>query len=404
MTSSKWFNCNACSLTHVTTSILAGLEVVQVHIVTAAFGDCSFGIDSDTLADRVRHYGKALAELIYKAKYEGIVLDLGADKEYARYFCGFVVSSQQRLIPKASFPGVIVVGKGKEVAGSGNNAPLEPCGKHRWVRSMKNQSAARLARILVQVHIDGLSQGSVLGFFHLLPLGGNIEAATFRPFDIEHTERRKQLRLRGEAGGRDMRNLGETGEFLSYLFYVIGCVLGGFFDEERVERYLPAINHMFVYGSFSLVLEPTHQVFLFLTRGGGCMERMAVTRLCGSSPSSPRVGGDAIPDGDTATGSASTDTGSRTVPASNLGKPQPQLRLHWDRALELSATAFFCAAGVFGGFPPHPSLALPGVYFWEVGSLFSVARSVLLIRRRGRGLRLRLRRLGAAADAEDGAL
>lgn len=114
MTSSKWFNCNACSLTHVTTSILAGLEVVQVHIVTAAFGDCSFGIDSDTLADRVRHYGKALAELIYKAKYEGIVLDLGADKEYARYFCGFVVFSQQRRIPKASFPGVIVVDKGKE--------------------------------------------------------------------------------------------------------------------------------------------------------------------------------------------------------------------------------------------------------------------------------------------------
>ena len=206
---------------------------------------------------------------------------------------------------------------------------------------------------------------------------------------------------RGGAGGFPW-NLGETGEFLCYLFYVIGCVLGGFFDEERVERYLPAINHMFVYGSFSLVLEPAHQVFLFLTRGGGCMERMAVTRLCGSSPSPPRVGEDAIPDGDSATGSASTDTGSRTVPASNLGKPQPQLRLHWDRALELSATAFFCAAGVFGGFPPHPSLALPGVYFWEVGSLFSVARSVLLIRRRGRGLRLR--RLGAAADAEDGAL
>ena len=337
------------------------------------------------MADRVRHYGKALAELIYKAKYEGIVLDLGADKEYARYFCGFVVSSQQRLIPKASFPGVIVVGKGKEVAGSGNNAPLEPCGKHRWVRSMKNQSAARLARILVQVHIDGLSQGSVLGFFHLLPLGGNIEAATFRPFDIEHTERRKQLRLRGEAGGRDMRNLGETGEFLSYLFYVIGCVLGGFFDEERVERYLPAINHMFVYGSFSLVLEPAHQVFLFLTRGGGCMERMAVTRLCGSSPSSPpsrwgchprrrfrhrqrqqRHRQPHCPRQQPRQAAAAAEAPPGTGPSSCPPRPSSARRA--------------CSED----FPPHPSLALPGVYFWEVGLLFSVARSVLLIRRRGR--------------------
>ena len=267
---------------------------------------------------------------------------------------------------------------------------------------MKNQSAARLARILVQVHIDGLSQGSVLGFFDLLPLGGNTEAATFRPFDTEHMERRKQLRLRGEAGGRDMRNLGETGEFLCYLFYVIGCVLGGYFHEERVERYLPAINHMFVYGSFSLVLEPTHQVFLFLTRGGGCMERMAVTRLCGSSPSSPpsrwgchprrrfrhrqrqhRHRQPHCPRQQPRQAAAAAEAPPGTGPSSCPPRPSSARRA--------------CSED----FPPHPSLALPGVYFWEVGSLFSVARSVLLIRRRGRGLRLR--RLGAAADAEDGA-
>jgi len=151
--------------------------------------------------------------------------------------------------------------------------------------------------------------------------------------------------------------IGDLGEFLCFVFYTIGCVLGGFYDEEAVENFLPAINHTFVYGSFSLVLEPLYQAFLFLKRGGSCRSRMSASKLCGSP--------DTITDDD---------------------KEAP-LKLNWDRCLELGATTFFCAAGVFGGFPPHPSLALPGVYFWEVGSLFSVARSCLMVHSRKVGLK-----------------
>ena len=155
--------------------------------------------------------------------------------------------------------------------------------------------------------------------------------------------------------------IGDLGEFLCYVGYTVGCVLGGFFDEQAVDRFLPAINHAFVYGSFSLALEPLYQVFLFLKRGGSCRSRMSATKLCGSS--------------------SDDDDDNKTETS------LPQLKFNWDRCLELFATTFFCAAGVFGGFPPHPAFALPGVYFWEVGSLFSVARSCLMVYRRSQGLK-----------------
>ena len=161
-----------------------------------------------------------------------------------------------------------------------------------------------------------------------------------------------------KSGCRSPWGIGDLGLFLCCVFYTIGCVLGGFYGEEDVERFLPAINHAFVYGSFSLALEPLYQVFLFLKRGGSCRSRMGASKLCGSQQST------------------SLDDNEETP-----------LKLNWDRFLELWAMIFFCAAGVFGGFPPHPSLALPGVYFWEVGSLFSVARSCFMLYTRKQGLK-----------------
>ena len=156
--------------------------------------------------------------------------------------------------------------------------------------------------------------------------------------------------------------VGDLGMFLCCLFYTIGCVLGGFFNQTAVENFLLAINHTFLYGSFSLVLEPFYQVILFFARGGSLRQRVGATKLCGSPPG--------LRDGDGA-----GDT------------PPPPLKLSWDRVFELLAMVFFCAAAVFGGFPPHPSHVLPGVYFWEVGSLFSVARSFVMVRDRREGLK-----------------
>ena len=157
--------------------------------------------------------------------------------------------------------------------------------------------------------------------------------------------------------------IGDFGGYLCYLFFVIGCILGGFFDEATVESFLPPINHTFLYGSFSLTLEPIYQGFLFLRRGGSFRSRMGATKLCGSSTIHEDSNND--------------DDESVVTP----------LKINWDRFLELSATTFYCAAAVFGGFPPHPSLALPGVYFWEVGSLFSLARSFFMLYQRNQGLK-----------------
>lgn len=156
--------------------------------------------------------------------------------------------------------------------------------------------------------------------------------------------------------------LEDYGMFFCCLFYIIGCILGGFFDQEAVERFLPAINHTFVYGSFSLAVEPVYQAILFLTRGGSCRSRISASKLCGS-PS-------AIAD--------SENESDATL---------PPLKFSWDRFFELGAMIFFCAAGLFGGFPPVPALALPGVYFWEVGSLFSVSRSFVMVHERKQGLK-----------------
>jgi hypothetical protein len=172
--------------------------------------------------------------------------------------------------------------------------------------------------------------------------------------------------------------MGDLGEFLCYSFYAIGCVMGGFFDEQAVDRFLPAINHTFVYGSFSLALEPLYQVFLFLTRGGSCRSRIGATKLCGSS-STTSVDSNLTADNNN---SNNNNSNSNETETSLL-----QLKLNWDRCLELFAMTFFCAAGVFGGFPPHPSLALPGVYFWLVGSLFSMAGAFLMVYHRNQGLK-----------------
>ena len=169
--------------------------------------------------------------------------------------------------------------------------------------------------------------------------------------------------------------IGDFGDYLCYQFYTIGCVLGGFFDEDSVVGFLPAINHIFVYGSFSLALEPLYQVFLFLTAEGSCRSRVSATKLFGSS-STTRVDSNI---------NSNTDDSSSNI--SETEPSLPQLKLNWDRCLELFATTFFCAAGIFGGFPPHPSLDLPGVYFWLVGSLFSLARTFLMVYHRYQGLK-----------------
>jgi len=151
--------------------------------------------------------------------------------------------------------------------------------------------------------------------------------------------------------------IGDLGELLCYLFYTIGCVLGGFFDADTVEQFLPVINHTFLYGSFSLVLEPVYRVLLFLRK------------IFSTSPTNK-----------------SNDTNNVDNNTTTERSVSPMNEFNWDRCLELSATFFFCAAGVFGGFAPHPSLALLGVYFWEVGSCFSVARSFFMIHKRNQGL------------------
>ena len=165
-------------------------------------------------------------------------------------------------------------------------------------------------------------------------------------------------------------DLGDWGEFLCYVFYTIGCVFGGFFDAETVDRFLPAINHTFVYGSFSLAIKPTYQLILYL------LAKMGVTSKKEESESSSTT----IP--------AGTDDNISQKEETALESPTLTKILFWDWIYELGAMFFFCAAGVFGGFPPHPSLALPGVYFWEVGSLFSVARSFSMISKRNELLKL----------------
>lgn len=161
-------------------------------------------------------------------------------------------------------------------------------------------------------------------------------------------------------------DIADVGMFLCCLGYIVGCILGGFFDAPTVEKFFPAINHAFLYGSFSLTLEPLYQVYLFLRRKGSCRSRMSATKLCGTS--------------------SAIDSGTDDDDDEAEKTPAP-LKISWDRFFELNAMIFFCAAGYFGGFAPHPSLFLPGVYCWEVGSLFSVARSFCMLNARKEGLK-----------------
>jgi hypothetical protein len=150
-------------------------------------------------------------------------------------------------------------------------------------------------------------------------------------------------------------DIGDWGVFLCCLLYTIGCILGGFYDEEAVEAFLPAINHTFLYGSLALALEPLYEFFLSVKNGGSCRSRLTNQKLFGLSPDN--------------------------------NDENAELKLNWDRFYEIWAMIGFCVAGSFGGFPPHPSLALPGVYFWMVGSLFAVARSFHMLYLRRQGLR-----------------
>ena len=169
-------------------------------------------------------------------------------------------------------------------------------------------------------------------------------------------------------------DIGDWGEFLCYVFYTIGCVFGGFFNAETVERFLPAINHTFVYGSFSLAIKPTYQLILYLLAKIGVRSTNEANESSSSSAT--------IPVGTDDNTSSSKDEKEAPVSAT-LSKI-----IFWDWIFELGAMFFFCAAGVFGGVPPHPSLALPGVYFWEVGSFFSVARSFSMVSKRNEILKL----------------
>eukprot|EP00751_Fragilariopsis_kerguelensis_P032781 CAMPEP_0170967454 /NCGR_PEP_ID=MMETSP0735-20130129/42592_1 /TAXON_ID=186038 /ORGANISM="Fragilariopsis kerguelensis, Strain L26-C5" /LENGTH=350 /DNA_ID=CAMNT_0011386135 /DNA_START=59 /DNA_END=1111 /DNA_ORIENTATION=- len=159
-------------------------------------------------------------------------------------------------------------------------------------------------------------------------------------------------------------SIGEVGELMCNVFWLIGCVLGGFFkDEATVESFLPTINHTFAYGSFSLAVEPVYQLFLFGKKKGSFRSRLRTMKLFGGSSSS--------------SSSSSSFIGIDTTV--DVSDEENALTLNLDRCFELGAMIFFCAAAIFGGFPPHPSLALPGVYCWIVGSFFGLARSFLLM-------------------------
>ena len=167
--------------------------------------------------------------------------------------------------------------------------------------------------------------------------------------------------------------IGDFGAFLCFLLYIIGCTLGGFFDEETVELYLPAINHMFVYGSFSLLLEPVYKLFVFLFKEKN-------SNGPDSSISNLKKGETSLPSSNDTSSESSTDK----IDDNNK---KEGMKFNWDCLFESGAILFYCGAALFGGFPPHPSAALPGVYFWEVGSLCSFARTLLMVQRRKQGLR-----------------
>jgi len=200
--------------------------------------------------------------------------------------------------------------------------------------------------------------------------------------------------------GRFPWDIGDLGVFLCCLFYTIGCIFGGFFDYETVDKFLPLINHMFLYGSLSLALEPGYQAILFVVGGGSCLSRMKRTKLCGSPSHQCTKNSDIEVDIEHSSSCSTNDNNNgensfekhaeaqlREPTNTRLSNIEAPLKLNWDRCFELGAMIFFCAAGVFGGFPPHPSWALPGQYFWEVGSLFAVARSIVMIHRRKKGLK-----------------
>jgi hypothetical protein len=150
----------------------------------------------------------------------------------------------------------------------------------------------------------------------------------------------------------------DAGVLLCMFLFIAGCILGGFFNEEQVLSWMLQINYLFVFGSFSLAIEPLCQAGYILFRCATCSARLSDTILFGSCS-----------DG--------------------------KLSINWDRVLELLALSSFCVAGVFGGFGPNVKAITTGVYYWEVGSVFCFCRSMLMWHTR----RVGLRRLAAATTS-----
>jgi hypothetical protein len=147
----------------------------------------------------------------------------------------------------------------------------------------------------------------------------------------------------------------DVGVLFGMSLFITGCTMGGFLSEERVLEYLVTINYLYVFGSFALAMEPLCQAGYFLWR-------------CVTTCSAPRWSETIL------LGSATTNLDG-------------QLSLNWDRVWELLAMSSFCVAGIFGGFGPTTEDIAVGVYFWEVGSIFCLFRSLRMWRTRRVGLR-----------------
>ena len=173
----------------------------------------------------------------------------------------------------------------------------------------------------------------------------------------------------------------DLGAFLCYIFFIIGCILyilASYSNKESGLKYYPVIEHMFVYGSFSLTIEPFYQVILFFTRGGNCRSRIGASKLCGPGGSTTTI---------TTTNDNDNDNDIDNDNVGSLVEVTTPLKLQWDRLLELFAIAFFCSGSISCGFYPHPDAALAGVYFAEIGSLLCLARSFLMVNKRRVGLK-----------------
>ena len=126
----------------------------------------------------------------------------------------------------------------------------------------------------------------------------------------------------------------EVGGFLFKFFWLVGCIFGGFFKEQTVEKYIPLINQMFVYGSFSLLLETVYKVFLCVQNKFNMLEK------CGKRGT---YGTYWIMD-------TQFQKDANTLESSELPS-QRKIQFNnwnWDWCNKLSTMLFFCLAGILG--------------------------------------------------------